>query len=106
MAQGYQTNSAINNVYGYPITDEQCGLVSGGCYQILQNGNSTAYYSKTTGFHIVHGGVKDIFTNHGFEWQLGLPTSDEIPTSNGVKQTFEKATIYWSNDSYDIKYKR
>ena len=106
IAQGYQANNTINNIYGYPITDEQCGLVSNGCYQMLQDGNGTAYYSKTTGFHIVHGGIKDIFANHGYEWQLGLPTSDEIPTANGVKQTFENATIYWSSNSYNIEYKK
>ena len=105
MAEEYTRNGTVTGYFGYPTMDEKCGLVHGGCYQMLQNGNSVAYYSKTTGFHIVHGGVKDIFSVNGYEWSLGLPISDEIRTSNGVKQEFERATIYWSDTSYFIQYK-
>lgn len=105
MAEEYTRNGTVTGYFGYPTMDEKCGLVHNGCYQMLQNGNSVAYYSKTTGFHIVHGGVKDIFSVNGYEWSLGLPISDEIRTSNGVKQEFERATIYWSDTSYFIQYK-
>lgn len=105
LASEYTNKSIVTGYFGYPIMDEQCGLVNDGCYQMLQNGNGVAYYSKKTGFHIVHGGIKDLFATNGYEWKLGLPITDEIATKNGAMQEFEKATIYWSNESCFINYK-
>ena len=104
MTDEYIDNNIIDQ-FGYPTMNEQCGLVNSGCYQTLQDGNSVAYYSKKTGFHIVHGGIRDIFIANGLEWSLGLPTSDEIPSGDGAKQEFERATIYWSNSSCTVSYK-
>lgn len=106
LAKKYRSINRSEGPYGYPVMDQTCGLVNKGCYQNLENGNATIYYSSKTGAHIVHGGIKDIFAKSGYEWIVGLPTSEEIPYKNGAKQEFEKATIYWSDSNYSITRKQ
>ena len=91
---------------GYPTMDQQCGLVGDGCYQTLQYGHGTIYYSPSTGAHTLYGGIKAKWLETGYEWgSLGYPTSDEIPTGgSNTKQTFERGVIYWNNGVATVQY--
>ncbi|GAA1748910.1 hypothetical protein [Kocuria aegyptia] len=87
--------------YGYPTTDEVCGLAGGGCRQSFSKAH-TIYWSPATGARTVQsrGAI-------GHKWALGgretgaygYPTTDEVCglAGGGCRQSFSKAhTIYWS----------
>lgn len=106
LAQKYKEIGRNNTFMGYPTMDQQCGLVGDGCYQTLQYGNGTIYYSPSTGAHTLYGGIKAKWLETGYEWgSLGYPTSDEIPTGgSNTKQTFERGVIYWNNGVATVQY--
>jgi hypothetical protein len=84
--------------FGKPLTDSICGLKNNGCYQLFKNG--TLYWTAETGAQTVHGGIKDKWISAGFEnGKLGYPTSGEIPSGNGVYQTFQGGRINWTASS-------
>ncbi len=86
---------AESGYFGKPTTDSICGLRSNGCYQLFQTG--TLYWTAETGAQTVHGGIKEKWISAGFEnGKLGYPTSGEIPSGNGVYQTFEGGRINWT----------
>ena len=85
---------------GYPLTDEQCGLVDGGCWQQFQNG--AIYWSSATGAHFNAGAIRAAWGTSGFEnGVLGYPAAEEECglAANGCRQQFENGTIYWSSAS-------
>lgn len=102
----YRSIGRNQTFMGYPTMDQQCGLINNGCYQTLQYGNGTIYYSPSTGVHTLYGGIKAKWLETGYEWgSLGYPTSDEIPTGgNNTKQTFERGIIYWTNGVASVQY--
>ncbi|MGD7705815.1 LGFP repeat-containing protein [Microlunatus sp. Y2014] len=62
---------------GYPSTDENCGLVRGGCYNHFENSGSI-YYSAAHGSHVVRGSIRNKWASMGWELSpLGYPTNDE-----------------------------
>jgi uncharacterized protein with LGFP repeats len=82
---------------GYPLTDEVCGLIRGGCYQAFQGG--TIYWSPASGARPVGGGIRSRWG--GLDAQdgyLGYPMTDEVCglRGGGCSQGFQGATIYWS----------
>lgn len=98
IAQKYREIGRSKTILGYPIMDQVCGLVRGGCYQAMQGANGSIYYSPKAGVHILFGGIKAKWMQLGYEWgRLGYPTSDEYIVGGGVRQDFEGGSITWKN---------
>lgn len=81
---------------GYPT---QSHSVSGdGWVQAFQRGVLMKRDSKSAGY-VVHGKIGEKFAK--IEWEkgfLGWPTSDEVAIKDGVAQTFENGTLFFSAD--------
>ena len=91
IAEGYNANPWV----GRPIMNAVCQLRDGGCYQVFTQG--TIYWSQQTGAKAIRGGIKDKWVSSGSEnGALGYPTSGEIASGNGVYQSFQGGTIYWT----------
>lgn len=70
-------------VLGYPISEEQCGLTAGGCYQDFKNG--TIYWSAQTDARIVRSELADAYASLGGpDGELGYPTADSVCTGSPV----------------------
>ena len=82
---------------GYPLTDENCTLVSRGCVQKFQGG--LIYWQSSVGAHAAHGGILSKYAQMGYENSpLGYPRSDEActgTTSKTCTQQFLGGTIVW-----------
>jgi hypothetical protein len=92
-----------NGFFGRPRSDSICGLKNNGCYQLFTKG--TLYWTTATGAQVVYGGIKDKWISLGFEnGVLGYPTSGETSNGNGVHQTFQSGTIYWSIDAGAVRF--
>ncbi len=92
-ATGYERGSL-----GYPVTDEVCGLVRGGCFQMFEFG-AAIVWSPDTGAHVSTGAIREKWGATDFErGLLGYPTSDERCglVGGGCLQNYENGTIYWS----------
>lgn len=86
-----------NSSYGYPTSDEFCGLTRGGCGQHFENHqNGSIYWSPGSGAHSVQGLIKDAWAGAGWEnsW-TGYPISDEMPEGDGRISKFEYGFISW-----------
>jgi uncharacterized protein with LGFP repeats len=82
---------------GYPVMDDHCGLVNGGCYQVFQGG--ALYWSAATGTHVVSGALRDRWGTVGNEWgTLGYPVNDSYCglVANGCFQHFQGGSLYHS----------
>ncbi|GAA2567630.1 hypothetical protein [Microbacterium binotii] len=84
---------------GWPMTDQNCGQVRGGCIQTFQFGN--AYWSAGGGTWIVGGGIKETFDSMGgLAGVLGYPVGPQqyrAGNGGGWVQGFEGGAIYWRN---------
>lgn len=90
-AVGYATGH-----YGYPLTNEICGLKDKGCYQVFERGN--LYWIEETGAWDMKGAIKDRWYAVGFEYgYLGYPIGTEVSDNGGVYQKFQNGTVYWSS---------
>lgn len=90
-------NNSENGRLGYPLTDETCGLPSGGCYQKFQGGQ--IHWTQATGAQVTRGGILSEWGSQGYErGKLGYPVSDEICglRGNGCYQKFQGGTIHWT----------
>ena len=88
----------VDTWLGKPLVNQVCTLIATGCYQLFENG--AIYWTAETGAQYIRGGIKDKWVKSGFEnGPLGYPTSGEITSGNGVYQTFQGGTIYWSATS-------
>ena len=83
--------------FGYPRTDEFCGLRNGGCGQHFQYRNGSIYWSPASGAHPVEGKIKGAWADLGWEkrW-LGYPTSGEYKQDGLVFQNFEGGWLSWN----------
>jgi len=91
-------HGADRNILGYPISNEQCGLVNDGCYQEFQKGH--VYWTSTTGANRISGGIGNFWIKNGADNNiLGYPTSNEQCglANNGCHQEFQKGWIYWTS---------
>lgn len=81
---------------GYPTTDAVTNPNKAGVAQGFEHG--TVFWSEKAGAHLVKGAILEAYQKAGFEnSDLGYPTSDEIPLSNGgAFSRFEGGAIYWS----------
>jgi uncharacterized protein with LGFP repeats len=85
------------SVLGYPISDELPTPDGVGRFNHFQFGS--IYWTPSTGAHEVHGGIRDKWAAMGWERSvLGYPTSDELPTPDGVGRAnhFQGGSIYWT----------
>jgi hypothetical protein len=81
--------------FGYPTADSSA--TGGGSVGPFQGGS--IYWSAATGAHEVHGAIRDRYTAWGGPTStLGFPTTDELPTADGVGRynQFQNGAIYWS----------
>jgi uncharacterized protein with LGFP repeats len=82
---------------GYPLTDESATPDGVGRYNHFQGGS--IYWTPQTGAHEVHGDIRARWASLGWERSfLGYPTSDELPTPDGVGRVsyFQGGEIFWS----------
>ncbi|WOP17229.1 polysaccharide deacetylase family protein [Raineyella sp. LH-20] len=85
-------------ILGYPLTDEICGLGSGGCRTDFENG--TIAWSPTTDAHWMKVETQTAWDGaRGADGFLGFPTSDEYCglIQSGCGSHFEGGLIYWSS---------
>ncbi|MFB9163324.1 D-alanyl-D-alanine carboxypeptidase family protein [Arthrobacter psychrochitiniphilus] len=85
---------------GYPISDENCTLISRGCVQQYQGGN--IYWQSSVGAHTVRGGIGSKWGQMGFERSpLGYPVGEENCAGRPVSclQLFLGGTITWKAGS-------
>ncbi|QDY90648.1 lysozyme M1 [Arthrobacter sp. UKPF54-2] len=86
-----------NGKLGYPVTNEICGLVNGGCYQGYQNG--TIHYAPGIGAYATSGPIRATWGTLGYEnGKLGYPVTNEISglPNGGISQRFQHGGITWS----------
>lgn len=80
---------------GFPISDEVAGASPRTRLSRFEQG--AIYWSATTGAFGLHG---EIFLHYmqlgGDRGPFGLPTSNELATTNGRRSELQGATIYWS----------
>ena len=59
------------------------------------------YFSEKTGAHEIHGDILAKYKANNGVAQLGLPTTDETGTPDGIGRYnhFEKGSIYWTPDT-------
>ncbi|WP_460744847.1 family 16 glycosylhydrolase, partial [Mariniluteicoccus endophyticus] len=99
--QKYASMGWENGDFGYPVTDEICGLRDGGCVQRFQHANGHIYWSPATGAHFTRGLIQDRYGAMGWENStIGYPVTDEICgiRDGGCYQRFQRESghLYWS----------
>lgn len=83
---------------GYPLNDETCGLLAGGCYQTFQGGS--VHWTGGTGAHFSRGTIRSSWGASNWEWgPLGYPTGDELCTSGECHQSFQGGRIDWTRSN-------
>ncbi|MDF2048678.1 GH25 family lysozyme, partial [Arthrobacter sp. Cr_A7] len=93
-AQGYE-----NGGLGYPLSDQVCGLKSGGCFQLFQAGS--VLWSPATGARLVKPGpVMEAWGRAGYEnGLLGYPNAEANCTSSFCTQNFSGGVVAWTPTS-------
>jgi LGFP repeat len=88
--------------FGYPSTDET-GTPDGvgrfnHFHNITNGGDSSIYWTPTTGAHEVHGAIRTEWAGLGWETGLGYPTTDEFQTPDLIWECsqFTRGSIIWS----------
>lgn len=91
----YLAKGGRNGMFGYPSSDEICGLRDGGCFQAF--GPDGFYWSPTTGAWENLGAIREAYASQGYEnGRLGWPTSGEQCDANGCVQRFQGGQITWN----------
>ncbi|SDE27846.1 LGFP repeat-containing protein [Blastococcus fimeti] len=91
-------SGAENGPLGYPVSDEACGLVGGGCSTHFHGGS--IYWSPATGAGIVGGALRDAWAAEGAEaGSLGYPVGREYAVAGGRAQRFAGGTLTWVRES-------
>jgi uncharacterized protein with LGFP repeats len=83
---------------GYPTTDEWATPDGVGRYNHF-SGNSSIYWTPSTGPHQIGGDIRQKWAQYGWERGIGYPTTDEWATPNGIGRYNHftgNASIYWS----------
>jgi hypothetical protein len=65
---------------------------------VIRYSDLEIYFSAATGAHELHGDILAKYKAKNAVWQIGLPTTDETGTPDGVGRYnhFEKGSIYWT----------
>lgn len=85
------------SVLGYPITDETNGTPDGATRFNAFSNYAEIWWSASTGTWSIRGAIRGKWVSTGYE--LGLPTSDETVTPDGVGRYNHFAndgSIYWT----------
>ena len=85
------------SILGYPVTNESTTPDNRGRYNHFQSGS--IYWTPTTGAHEVHGSIRVLWSQLGWERSfLGYPLTNESTTPDGVGRYnhFEGGSIYWT----------
>jgi hypothetical protein len=93
----YRALGGCRSFLGAALTPETPTPDGVGRYNVFEGGS--IYWSPATGAHELHGLIRDEYKALGWEaGLLGYPTSDEVPTPDGVGRynVFEGGSIYWS----------
>ncbi|OYO00195.1 hypothetical protein [Enemella evansiae] len=96
-ALGWETGS-----FGYPITDEICGIRDGGCFQRFQGESGHIYWSPASGAWGVQGAIFGHYQLNGWETgRFGYPVGPEecrnLPDARECTQTFQGGRIVWNS---------
>ncbi|OYO24446.1 hypothetical protein CGZ93_03375 [Enemella dayhoffiae] len=88
--------------FGYPVTDEICGLRDGGCYQRFQREDGHIYWSSASGAWSVQGAIFGHWASTGWEaGRLGYPVGGETCSDvNGARecvQQFQRGRVIWNS---------
>lgn len=92
----WDQSGAERGFLGYPISGENCTLISGGCVQKYQDGY--IYWQPSVGAHTIHGSIGTKWVQMGYERNpLGYPVSEEICGGAPLScvQGFQGGTISW-----------
>lgn len=88
----YMEQAGPDGLWGYPESDEFCGLRDGGCGQRFEGG--IIYWSPSTGVAGVRGTILDSYASVGWEnSQLGYPLGEEWGYGGGWRQKFQGGEI-------------
>ncbi|OYN94447.1 hypothetical protein CGZ95_18270 [Enemella evansiae] len=91
---------------GYPVIDESCGLVDGGCWQLFQK-DAAIYWTAGTGARYTQGLIRQKYGEAGWEHGiLGYPTNDHnCDSPDRCSQEFQGGQIYYSagNGTFDTR---
>ncbi|GAA2820155.1 hypothetical protein GCM10010470_64340 [Saccharopolyspora taberi] len=94
----YWGEPALRDLLGNPVDTEYTeGDIS---YQQFQRG--WLYHSPQTGVHELHGEIASRFVRSGAHHQLGVPTTDELSTPDGVgryNHFSAEASVYWTPET-------
>jgi uncharacterized protein with LGFP repeats len=83
---------------GYPTTDETSTPTKPGRYNHFAGANGSIYWSPSTGAHAVQGPIKQRWAALGWENSyLGFPTSDQYPTTGGLRSDFQGGYIFYNS---------
>jgi uncharacterized protein with LGFP repeats len=96
IGEKYISTGAHGSFLGYPLMNERCGLVNGGCYQLFQGGS--IYWSSSSSAHLIKGGIGEYWGELGYErGRLGYPLADEVCGTGSCMQLFQGGRIYWTS---------
>ncbi len=106
----HEIHGAIYNKYaelgwetsflGYPTTDETPTPDGVGRFNHFQGGS--IYWHPDTGAHEVHGEIRDLWDQNGWELRAGYPLTDETPMGPlnlGRYNRFQHASIGWTPET-------
>ncbi|WP_285725392.1 GH25 family lysozyme [Psychromicrobium xiongbiense] len=100
-AQGAMAAEASQNGWlGAAQTGVNCGLSTGGCYQLYANG--TVHWQAFTGAHATKAAIRSTWAAQDYEnGRLGYPATDENCglANGGCYQMFQGGSIHWSSSS-------
>jgi uncharacterized protein with LGFP repeats len=87
---------------GYPVSDQSCGLVRGGCTQDFESGS--LYITATGSVLPVAAPVRNKYWSLGGQNSLGYPLANEICglAAGGCAQQFENGNIYRSSSTAPV----
>ena len=99
----YEAASSQDGELGFPVTDEICGLRSGGCFNHFETGS--IYWTPTTGAHRVTGAIRDTWAAAGWEsGRWGYPVGDPQAVAGGVTQAFQGGTATWNTSNGTVTF--
>lgn len=97
IGSAWRAASSEKSPLGYPVSDQLCVLVDGGCYQEFQSGQM--HYSPATGAWGTSGAILAAWQAQGSEQgTMGYPTSGQLCglVGGGCYQDFEGGQFHWS----------
>ena len=95
LAATYLNNRGAAGRLGFPLHEQQCRVTENLCFQAFEGGSIAGSVYGTA--WIVRGAIDDAWAVTGrTEGRLGYPSSDQVASGNGIRQTFTGGTIWWS----------